>query len=248
MKTTCMTVAFALVLAGSTAARAGLLDSVYHGFGSNPSGPNNGLMDGNFGGDNTAVTNVTSYAATHTPDYTFVNNQTQFVYGNGSGTPTNTFLGADANGAASTDTLNVNDTIFDAKGFFIAPTSGTYTVNIGNTDDIAAVFVGGTGTSGTGTDVANSGWQGASPTSNTIHLNAGYTPVEVIWGNGFGGAYLQSLGEGLPGVEILGPDGAQVAFVLQSPEPSSIVALCGIGATGLFLTVRRYRRRRLAVA
>jgi len=200
------------------AATTGLEDFAYHLGGGNSNAFNNV-----FGGDNAALNRVANFAATNAPGYSFVNSATQFMYSGDSGAATATFLGNDASGAALTDPFNQNDTIYDAEGYFVAPTAGAYTFQIGNgannqSDDITGIYVGGNGTPGSGTLVAADGWQGATspfgtnpmtPGSATFTLPAGNIPVEIIYGNGFGGAFLD-------GVSITDPSSKQVAYVTSA--------------------------------
>src|SRR5205807_6002067 len=70
--------------------------------------------------------------ATHNPDYTFVDTADQFTFTGDTGALTPNFLGADAAGAALTDNNNQGDVIYDAKGFFTAPTAGTSYIGVGD--------------------------------------------------------------------------------------------------------------------
>lgn len=203
------------VLVAKLTAATGLEDFAYHLGGGNSNAFNNV-----FGGDNAALNRVANFAATNAPNYSFLNSATQFMYSGDSGAATAAFLGNDASGAALTDPFNQNDTIYDAEGYFVAPTAGTYTFQIGNgsnnqADDICGIYVGGNGTPGSGTLVAADGWQGATspfgtnvmttPGMATFTLPAGNIPVEIIYGNGFGGAFLD-------GVSITDPSSKQVAY------------------------------------
>jgi fibronectin type 3 domain-containing protein len=202
---------------GAIAASAGLYDSVYH-----LGGGNSNSSDNLFGGDLAALGRVISFASANAPNYAFINAADLFNYQGGASTLTPAFLGADApiSGPASTDPSNVNDTIFDAQGYIVAPTAGTYTFTIGNgmgaqADDIVGVYVGGNGTPGSGTLVAADGYQGAAspfetsattPGIATFMLPAGDSRVEIVYGNAAGNANLN-------GVTITGPDGKQVSYV-----------------------------------
>ena len=203
------------VLVAKLTAATGLEDFAYHLGGGNSNAFNNV-----FGGNNAALNRVANFAATNAPNYSFLNSATAFMYSGDSGAMTATFLGNDASGAALTDTFNQNDTIYDAEGYFVAPTAGAYTFQVGNgannqADDICGIYVGGNGTPGSGTLVAADGWQGATSPFGTDPMNpgiaaftlpAGNIPVEIIYGNGFGGAFLD-------GVSITDPTSKQVAYM-----------------------------------
>jgi lysophospholipase L1-like esterase len=170
---------------------------------------------GTFADPGTELSLMASYAATSAPDYTFADGTSAFVFdGNdhgGSGAPTSTFLGRDASGAASSDAQNVADTIVDAKGYFVAAAGGSYHFHIGATDDAAGIYIDGNGTSGSGTLVVSNNYTEGNTADATVTLTAGATiAVEVLYGNGYGGA-------GLDGVTITDASGKQVGY---TPSPS----------------------------
>jgi hypothetical protein len=236
----------AVVSPSATTVTPGLNDYVYHGNAAYPTGqvpnpnPNASLTNGTLGGTNAAVASAVAYAASHTPNYSFVNSNDSFVYGGGSGALTANFLNnnapptaggspgygngypGDATGAALTDPANVNDTIFDAEGYFQTPTgndAGTYTVALGGVDDLVAVYMGGNGTAGSGTLVASNGWQGANAGTITFTVPATSdttdpesVPVEILYANGYGGANLNAVSGSNPstGVEIIDSSSIQV--------------------------------------
>ena len=165
------------------------------------------VPSGTFTGDE--LSQMSSYANVTSPDYTFTDPSSDFIFdGNdygGSGAPTATFLGKDASGAASSDTSDVANTIVDSKGFFVAPTTGSYHLHIGNTDDAAGIYLGGSGTSGSGTLALSNSYFSGNVADADVTLNAGSITLEILYGNGYGGA-------GLDGITITDPSGAQVAY------------------------------------
>jgi fibronectin type 3 domain-containing protein len=238
----------AAVMVAGIAMTSGLNDGVFH-LG------NNGAP---FGGDLAALGRVSTYAASNAPNYTFTNTADTFNYQGGTGATTPAFLQSDAADAALTDMNNVGNTIFDAQGYIVAPTAGTYTFTIGNglggqADDIVGVYVGGNGTPGSGTLVAADGWQGATsplkvsasmPGQATFMIPAaGDVPVEIIYGNGFGGANLN-------GVTITDPSNMQVAYVTL-PPPGAGVTLTGTSfndGTGTANQAQRSEVRKIVLA
>jgi fibronectin type 3 domain-containing protein len=249
--------------AAPTQAMPGLNESVYHGDNAynNSSrpvpNPNSGLTDATLGGDNAAVNRVAAYAASNSANYTFVNTYDQFAYSGGSTTLTSAFLAngvyggtGDAAGAALNDAADVDDTILDAEGYFLTPSAndgGTYTVAVGTADDLVAVYVGGNGTPGSGTLVASAGWQGANAGTPGFQIalpagadstNPSSIPVEILFGNGFGGAFLDAVSGSNPatGVQISDPQGTEVTSfqttATNEPAPSTPPTLNGTAGNG----------------
>jgi GLEYA domain len=228
------------------AVNSGLLDSVYHlGQTTFP------FETGDQTTDAATITAVATFAATNAPNYSFVNTSDSFSYNQGPTVvdptdeePTNLFLGSDAAGQAAVDTTPIETSIFDAEGFVLINQAGTYTIDSSQADDGVRVYVGGTGTPGSGTAVFERNYQFFSnpptdysgPTDVTF-TEAGYYPVEVLYynnysgGNGFAGLNLSATNdENLPPVSY--------AYV---PEPASI-GLLVIGT--LFAGSRRWVRSR----
>jgi fibronectin type 3 domain-containing protein len=241
----------------------GLTDAVYHGNAAYTTAgvavpspnPNSGLVDATLGGGTTAVASAVAYAAANTPNYTFTNTKDQFIYLGGSKdvstTVVKTFLNngktptlnspGDAAGTASTDTADVDDTIFDAYGYFqtpIANDTGSYTIALDgdNDDDLLAVYLGGNGTPGSGTLVASETYLGnAGGLANFTLTNVpsgpnsaatASIPIEILWANSYGGAALPAVPGSSPstGVEITDPHGTQITTFNTSPtnEPVPI--------------------------
>jgi hypothetical protein len=121
---------------------------------------------------------------------------------------------------------------------FTAPTTGAYTISAEfqavqspsiNSPPAAYVYEGSTPlfTVASVPYSAAVGGTGAFATysSGVLDLAAGTTLDFVVWGSNGNNA----------STEV-------IATVTELPEPSSIVALCGLGAVGLLLAVRRRRR------
>ena len=227
---------------------AGLTDGVYHGNAAYTTAPQNNpnatLTDNTLGGTNSAISSAVAYAASHTVNYSFVNTNDRFVYAGGSEVVVKNFLNndaapsmkspGDAAGTALTDTADVDDTIFDAEGYFQTPVAndtGSYTVTLGgdNDDDLVAVYMGGNGTPGSGTLVASAGYAGANAglASFTLTNVAAGTnssavasiPIEILYANGYGGAQLTILSGSNPatGVLIRDPHGTQITSFVTAP-------------------------------
>ena len=131
----------------------GLLDSVYHlGQTTFP------FESGDQATDAGTITTVATYAADNSPNYTFVNTSDSFNYNQGVAPvdptdeePTNLYLGSDAAGLAITDATPIETSIFDAEGLIYISQAGTYTIDSSQADDAVRVYIGGSGTAGTGT-------------------------------------------------------------------------------------------------
>ena len=144
-----------------------------------------------------------NYAATHAPDYSFVNGRIDTTraldYGGNDVVATNTFLGADAAGAALADSTPLNTTLISMRGYVQIPASpipSTYTFDLSRADDAAAVYFGGDGTRGTGTLLAAKNFSNTIPSApglpNAVHVDffniegktqAGWYPFEVFYYN-----------------------------------------------------------------
>lgn len=111
------------------AAHAGLIENVYHNIPATAFTPTDASI---------ALTQAN--AASVNPNYTFMNSAVTFNYTSTS-TQTNTYLGADAAGAAATDTASTANSAFDAKGLINIKVAGNYTFNISQADDAARVYL-----------------------------------------------------------------------------------------------------------
>ncbi len=139
------------------------------------------------------------------PSETFLNTANTFNYaepgGSGGsfwgGISTGAFLGADASGAAATDTTPWVNSVVDEMGYIKIASAGTYTFTFKNADDAAAVYIGGTGitpsgNAGTGTQIVAAAYNttnlpASSATASVSFSSAGYYPIEVMnWQEGGG--------------------------------------------------------------
>ncbi len=211
-------VAVALVLLSTHPVRAGLLESVYHGIPSTAYGPTDA-----------SISTEQSYVAGMTPSYTFTNTNDGFQY-SGSG-QTNTFLGADASGAAATDTASNDYTAITAVGKVVITTAGTYTFDLASADDAARVYLG-------GSLVAENSYNGGLtvPTSATKTLAAGSYDFNLFY-------FEQGGGSGL-NFTVTGPGTVAYSLPAPVPEPGSL-ALFG---AGLLATIVVQGRKRGPVA
>ncbi len=98
-----LTMVAGLVL-NAPAAHAGLVEYVYHNIPATAFTPTDA-----------SISAAQASAAAAKPNYSFINTADTFNY-NGGGSQTNTFFGADAAGAAATDTASIDQSAFDAKG------------------------------------------------------------------------------------------------------------------------------------
>jgi hypothetical protein len=165
-----------------------------------------------------------AYALATTPNYTFINTNDGFQYSNPVGyvngaTTTAYFLGADAAGAALTDTASNDNTSIDQTGSLVITTPGDYTFDLAAADDAASVYL-------SGALIAENDFQtDLSPTSATETLAAGTYSFELF-------SY-QTQGDAFLSFGITGP--GDVSFVTSSvPEAATwtmmILGFCGVGA------------------
>lgn len=226
--------------AAPSGATQGLIGSVWHenALPSDGQGnPADAATVGLFAGTGSAVFGTNTYT-TNGPQYTFLNTNDSLTSAGG-GIATHLFIGADANGAATTDSTGWGNSILDYQGYINVTTPGNYTVTLpangtGN-DDTTQVFIGDTGTGpsaiGTGTVVAANNYSnnfGTPGTSNTLDFTtAGLYPVEVFNYQQGGGAALTA--------SITDSTGAQASYLATNassvtsttpptPTPSSGVA------------------------
>jgi hypothetical protein len=222
----------------------GLLDSVYHlGQTTFP------FESGDQATDAGTITTVATYAADNSPNYTFVNTSDSFNYNQGVAPvdptdeePTNLYLGSDAAGLAITDATPIETSIFDAEGLIYISQAGTYTIDSSQADDAVRVYIGGSGTAGTGTAVFDRNYQffsnpptdysGPTPIDFT---EAGYYPLEVLYFNDYSG------GGGFAGLNLsVTPDAGLPAVSYDYvPEPASI----GLLAVATLIVGSRRRAR-----
>lgn len=206
----------------AAASEIGLTESVYHGipeYAGTPTG--------------TTITQEQQYAASVTPAYTFTNTRDGFNYvGNVTGQTVSQFFGADAAGAALSDTSATQSFAFDAHGFIYAPTAGIYTFDLGNTfnniDDAARVTV-------DGSVVAEQNFTAQlSPYNAQIDLTAGYHAFDLF--------YFQTAGGWNLGTNFSGPSASAIAFVTSSanpvPEPRDLT-LMAVGLLALYRVTKR---------
>jgi hypothetical protein len=141
--------------------------------------------------------------------YTFLNTADTFNYSGNNGSPTSSFLGADAAGAATLDDSYWARSIVDQMGYVKIAQAGTYNFTMSSADDAGAVYIGGTGitpigNAGTGTQVVALGYNSnftpppasgtyipaADGTANVTFSSAGYYPIEIMNYQQGGGAGL----------------------------------------------------------
>lgn len=212
---------------GAAGLTQGLVGTIWHVL------PNGGAGSGSYGlpaandptlADSTTMEtliNSGSYAnattgVTYTlpsPAETFLNTKDTFNYSSPyeqqSYLPTSAFLGADAAGAAATDQSAWTNSIVDQMGYIRIASAGTYSFKLSNGDDIATVFVGGTGitpsgNAGTGTQLVAASYDNNKiPTSNytasVTFGSAGYYPIEIM-------NYQEAGGAGM-GLSVTAPSG-----------------------------------------
>ena len=173
------------------------------------------------------------------PSYSFLNTADTFSYTGGNGTPTNAFLGSDANGAAKYDVSYWQTSMIDQMGYIKIAAPGTYTFNMSQADDAGAVYLGGTGitptgNAGTGTLVVANGYantaSSANPsttggyipttdsTASVTFSNAGYYPIEVM-------NYQQGGGAGLNFSVTAPSGGAAVGYYTTTAAASAVTSL-----------------------
>jgi hypothetical protein len=222
---------------GAAPVATGLYDSVYHNVPST-TGSTSASVPIYVGGSpsDADITSVELYAAGVTPTYTFLNSNTTFNYANAGDTVD--YLGADAAGAALTDTSAYGDTVFDALGYInvsLADVDQTYTFTLSQADDAGRVMIGGNGTPGSGTTIVEQNYASQlSPATQTVEFTTpGLYDVEVLTYQGVGGSDF-TLNTSVTG------SGASVVYdVGPVPEPSTWALLL----SGL-VPLAVWRRRR----
>jgi hypothetical protein len=183
----------------------------------------------------TSIALARTYIAGNSPTGTFSATQsvlTSSGYHGGDTSSAQSFLSTDGSSYQGT-TTNLEDGIFDFKGYLNVTNPGTY--NFGTySDDGSALFI-------DGNEIVNNDGVGAPHYSqgNDNNMSVGLHPIELVYYNhvfngGQGGA---TLGANLSGLNITNTNGTASA----APEPSAIAvwAFVGLGAAGLALKARR---------
>ncbi len=136
-------------------------------------------------------------------------NTLSVVMGGGDATATNSFIGATATGTAASDTNALATTAIDLVGAVHFGQAGSYTFALASVDDGAAVYVGGNGVPGSGTQVAELTYPGATTHGQVTVAQSGWYPLEVFWynlydSNGSGKANLNFSVQGPAAVQCTG--------------------------------------------
>jgi hypothetical protein len=204
--------------AGAHAQTAGLDVSVFHNIPATDYYP-------------TDVSFERNYALGATPDYTFVNTNDGFQYSNppdytNGATTTAYFLGADAAGAALTDTASNDNTSIDQTGSLVITTPGEYTFDLAEADDAARVYL-------SGAPIVENDFPGG------LDLPAGATETLAAGDYGFELFSYQAGGDAFVSFDVTGP--GAVSFITTSvPEPAAwTTMLIGLALVGAGLRRRR---------
>jgi len=222
-----LVIAFGALTAASPAqAVAGLTEAVYHNVPTTAYSPTDA-----------SISQVEAYFASATPNYVFVNSNDSFNYQNANQGSTNTYFGADAAGAALSDTASMVNSGFVATGYAMISQAGTYTFQLGTqfnqVDDAARIYI-------DGVVVAEQNFQangslGTGPTY-TGSLSAGAHSFKFVYFQQSGGANLV--------YSTSGP--AAVSYQSSVPEPASWAMM--IGGFGLIGAALRRQRTSMRLA
>ncbi len=185
--------------------------------------------------DIVSIAQAQAYIASDSPTGTFTSTQPVLTSAGGySGrdyySPQD-FLGSDGASYAGA-TANLDDGIFDFKGYLDVTTPNTYTFSTGS-DDGSALFIDGTKI------VSNDLIAPERFRTGTDTLTAGLHPVEMLYYNHIfeGGQGFANLNVSLDGLNVTNSGTPAAA----APEPSAIAVwvFAGFGAAGLVLKARR---------
>lgn len=209
-----------------------------------------GTLNGTFfqdpAADIVSIGQAQAYIASNPATGTFTASQAVLTSAAGySGRDTSTaqqFLGADGASYVGT-TTNLEDGIFDLKGYLDVVTPNTYNFSTGS-DDGSALFIDGNEI------VSNDIIAPERFRSGTDTLTTGLHSVELVYYNhifwsGQGGANLNVSFGGLNLTNSNTPSGNSPASAAPEPSVAAIWAFAGIGAAGL---VFKARRRKAAAA
>jgi hypothetical protein len=179
-----------------------------------------------------------AYAASATPDVTFINTNDSFQYSNprpyvNGATTTMEFLGADAAGAELLDTASNDFTAIDQKGGVVISQPGDYTFSFDSADDAARAYVSGALVAEQDFNTDLSG-----PSQTTLTLAAGTYAFDLF--------SFQQGGDAFVHFGVQGP--GAVSYVTSVPEPTvwSFMIL-GFGAAGAAFRARRSREALSAI-
>ena len=180
------------------------------------------------------ITEELAYANASPASYSFVatniNTSAKLSLTGGDATSTASFLGALASGAALQDKTPLQTTLLDFSGTMLVSRTGVYKVSLQG-DDAAAVFLGGSGTPGSGTLIVERNYNGsiaAAPggaNPQSMLLTPGSYPIEIFWYNQ---VYGRNAGAAQLGFSVTGP----AAVTFNTSTPANPNAPGGSGPSG----------------